>query len=298
MLGQTRERGQFGLHQTAPRRPADTPRPPAVDACARCAVPNASFTYRSPLRASSRANAGSFASSSGWKAHVLEHHEAAVGERLRTRRRRRRRRSRRRTRPAYRAARRDARRSGGARVSGRACRPGARGATGSRCGAPRSRSQRSVGSAAVMRVSSAIRPSFIGALRSSRRSTRLPRHVGVLEPLELHRSAAFDVGHANPRRANGFVRCGAWRPVCEQEHGRLRTVCRQREQRARHRTEAVDAGDYHCVMRVVLVGLSQQIGPARQSPAAGAGGAAARNASKCAANRGDDGTSQPSGVTM
>src|SRR6266850_5460312 len=40
---------------------------PSVDAWARCAVPNASFTKRSNPAASCFANAGSFASSSGWK---------------------------------------------------------------------------------------------------------------------------------------------------------------------------------------------------------------------------------------
>ena len=40
---------------------------PSVDACARCADPNASFTYTSASEASAAANAGSFFSSSAWK---------------------------------------------------------------------------------------------------------------------------------------------------------------------------------------------------------------------------------------
>src|SRR5438309_3036732 len=40
---------------------------PSVEACARCAVPNASLTYRSNPAASCLAKAGSFFSSSGWK---------------------------------------------------------------------------------------------------------------------------------------------------------------------------------------------------------------------------------------
>ncbi len=40
---------------------------PSVEACARCAVPNASLTYTSPRLASSFANVSSFFSSSAWK---------------------------------------------------------------------------------------------------------------------------------------------------------------------------------------------------------------------------------------
>ena len=141
---------------------------PSVLACARCAVPNASFTYTSQSRASCATNAGSFASSPAWKRRFssrsaspsrsardrgLDRRADAVGRERQ---------------PHVLARRARASTSGRARPSGRP-----------RCEAsdarpPARRTKSSVSCEARMRESSATAPSFSGTFRSARMNTRLP----------------------------------------------------------------------------------------------------------------------------
>ena len=55
---------------------------PTIDACARCAAPNASLTYTSPSSLRFVANAGSFVFLARIEAQVLEHHHVARREAL------------------------------------------------------------------------------------------------------------------------------------------------------------------------------------------------------------------------
>ena len=61
-----RDTGAPSPSGTPPRLCRSRGRCASTDACARCAAPNASFTYRSAISASLAAKTGSFFSSSGW----------------------------------------------------------------------------------------------------------------------------------------------------------------------------------------------------------------------------------------
>ena len=136
------------------RRPAYAGRSsatPTVDACARCAEPNASSTNRSRSSASSRANSGSFFVSPGLKRVFSRTRIRSSGSSSRSR-------------------------SSTGFIENAGSSPFGR----PRCeqtttsAASRSSSSWSVGSDARIRVSSATFPSSSGTFRSARTSTRLP----------------------------------------------------------------------------------------------------------------------------
>src|SRR5881396_344268 len=146
---------------------------PTTEACARWAVPKASFTYRSASAASLREKASSFFSSSGWKRRFSSTSDSPA--------------CRPRARPSTSSPMQSGaistlvpRREARCAATGRRLISGARLPFGRpRCEAitgrpPRSRISFRVGSEARTRVSSETPPSFKGTLKSTRTNTRRP----------------------------------------------------------------------------------------------------------------------------
>ena len=159
---------------------------PTVDACARCADPNASITNRSRPSASSRAKPGSFFVSPGLK-RVFSSTTSRSSER-----------------------------SSRSRSSTGAIENAGSGSFGrprwehtATSDAPRSSSSSSVGSAARIRVSSATRPSSSGTFRSARTSTRLP----VTSASRTERARLNYAGTASPTEAAIFSTTSARRQL-------------------------------------------------------------------------------------
>ena len=167
-----RPRYAISFSMRNPATPGRTCATPSVLACARCAVPKASFTYRSNGAARAFAKVGSFASSSGWK-RTFSRSSTSPGFASAT---------------AFATSGPTQSGSSGTALPRSSVSRAATGASensgvgplgrprwlASATTAPPSTSRRIVGSASVIRRSSVIRPSSRGTLKSQRTRTRRP----------------------------------------------------------------------------------------------------------------------------